>query len=77
MSNVRYEWNKVFDSSKEAGETAQYFHEVLCGNPDYRDSNVILQWDGERVSLSEFEESRTHVHVTEEGGRYILELFIK
>lgn len=75
MSNVNYEWTKKFDSKEAAGETAQSFHEALCGNPDYRDSNIVLNWSGEEVTITEFVESATHIHVAEEGGDYILELF--
>lgn len=75
MSNVNYEWNKKFESKDEAGDTAQSFHEALCGNLDYRDSNIVLTWDGEEVTITEFKESNTHIHVAEEGGKYILEIF--
>lgn len=75
MSNVNYEWAHVFDSEKKASETARTFHEALCGNPDYRDSNIVLDWDADVVTVTEFEGSRTHIHVAEEGGDYILELF--
>lgn len=73
--DLNYEWTKVFDSVEEAGRVATNFHEALCGNADYQHSNIILSWNGSVVCLTEFEGSNTHVHVAEEGGDYILEIF--
>lgn len=73
--DLNYEWTEKFDTKEEAGNVAVYFHEVLRGNPDYVDSNIVLSWNGTVVCLTEFEGSTTHVHVNEEGGKYVLELF--
>lgn len=75
MGTVTYKYEKFFESADKAMEVAEYFHEVLKGNPDYEETRILLNVEGDRVLLAEFDDSKTHIHVTEEGGDPVLELF--
>lgn len=76
MAKIRYKYDEVFDSNKEAMSVAQYFHDVLRGNPDYIDTRILLNVEDCRVLLVEFEDSKTHLNVVQENDMPILELFI-
>lgn len=73
--NVNYKYEKEFASEEQAKEVAEYFHEVLKGNPDYRETRILLNVEGSRVLLAEFSDSKTHLHVEEGDDGPILELF--
>ena len=76
--NIVYKYERTFEEYQDAMRLANYFHNCLCGNEDYRDSNILLNWSGNVVLLVEFEGSRTHVHVDEELEEHpVLELFIE
>lgn len=72
--SVVYEYYLEAGSVEEAGDIANGFHRTLCGNPDYRDSRIILNWSGSSVTLSEFRDSSTHVEVrrTSDGSRELM-----
>lgn len=73
---IRYKWVKDYDDKDEAIENATWLHEALVGNPDYKDSRILLHvGEGGSVELYEFEDSMTHVNVVEENGHPVLELF--
>ena len=71
---VVYEYYLEAESAEEAGDIANEFHRTLCGNPDYRDDRIILNWSGASVTLSEFRDSSTHVEVrrTSTGKRELI-----
>lgn len=75
--NTVYEYEKHFETSDKAKEVAEYFHEVLKGNPDYKNSRILLNVERDRVLLVEFDDSATHIHVVEEEGEPVIELFIR
>ena len=78
MDNIVYKYEKTYEDYEDAKSLANYFHNCLCGNYDYRDSNILLNWSGNTVLLAEFEGSKTHVHVNEELEEHpVLELFIE
>lgn len=76
MNTVNYEYEKHFGTPNKAQEVAEYFHNVLEGNPDYKETRILLNVEGDRVLLAEFSDSETHIHVDEEGGEPVLELFV-
>ena len=75
---IVYKYERKFEEYQDAMRLANYFHNCLCGNEDYRDSNILLNWSGDTVILAEFEGSRTHIHVDEKFKEHpVLELFIE
>lgn len=78
MDNIVYKYEKTYEDYEDAKSLANYFHNSLCGNYDYRDSNILLNWSGNTVLLVEFEGSKTHVYVNEELEEHpVLELFVE
>ncbi|MBR3321797.1 MAG: hypothetical protein IKG04_07815 [Exiguobacterium sp.] len=76
MSEVNYKYHREFESEEVAKKVADYFHSVLKGNPDYRETRILLNVNGCEVLLAEFHDSNTHIHVDDSGSFPILELFI-
>ena len=75
---IRYKWVKDYKDQDRAIEAATWLHEPLIGNSDYQESRILLHV-GEfgSVEFYEFEDSKTHVHVIEENGHPVLEMFVK
>ena len=76
MADLRYKWEKSYESYEEAMENAKWLHEALVGNPDYKECRILLHvGDSGLVEIFEFEDSKTHINVVEEDGHPVLEMF--
>ena len=73
---VRYEWTKDYGDKEKALDAATWIHEALKEEDDYIESRILLHV-GEfgSVELYEFKDSNTHVHVSEEDGHPVLDIF--
>lgn len=72
----RYIWEGEYASEGKAMDVAESFHEALKGRDDYVESRILLNVDGNHVTLVEFLDSETHVHVERDGnGRPVLEIY--
>lgn len=77
MIKVRYAYENTFETAEKAMEVAKYFHAVLQGNPDYADTRILLNVEKSWVSLAEFEDSDTHIHVDDsDPDNPVLELLV-
>ena len=70
-----YEYERTFETLEEAQDVASYFKDVLWDIPDFQEFNIMLTRSANTVNLLEFKESKTHVHVVEEDGHPVLEIF--
>lgn len=68
---VRYEFHMV-GTEDICFEVASSFHEALRGNEDYIENRIVLNQEGGELSLTIFEDSRSHwvVDTVTEGWRH-------
>lgn len=70
--NYFYDYGFEFDSPDLAFEVAKGFHESLRGFDDYIESNVVLSFEGPKVRLSVWPESKLDFTIEDDGaGPYI------
>lgn len=68
-----YEYGfEFFDDVDRAFEVATGFHETLRGEVDYVDSNVMVSFEGPKVTVSVYPEARIEITIEDDGnGPYI------
>lgn len=58
-----YEFHYLGEDYELVKEIANSFHNTLCGNEDYRDDRIVLNWSGNEITLTVFCDSETNLWV--------------
>ena len=67
-----YDYGFEFDEVDDAFEVAKGFHESLRNSLDYKEERVVLSFEGPRVSLSIYPDSKIDIRIEDDGnGPYI------